>query len=192
MSRAFNPNMDLRTGPGQRGGQPFYTAFGQAYTAYANPTDIIGIRGAAGKIINVRQILILSQSTVQTLMFFNFYRRSALNTNGTPTALTPAKYDSRDPAPSAGVRVYGALPIINDGAAPLISVCSALTNLLTVGKASIGIGGSGLGPTNGLAVDVTKTLHVLENEELVVNLGAAALPGGFTSCVCVQWSETDL
>jgi len=192
MSNVLNPDLVLRGQNGQQAGGRTYVAFLRNFASYATPTDMIGLRGAAGKAITVRFFGMLCQSTAATLKEFFFYRRALLDTLGTPTAITPVPYDTRGVAAAAVFNAYTALPTINDGAAPIIGYANALTAVLTGSPAAISLATSGLSLVVNVNVDIGKPLTILENQELVMNLAGAALPAGFLGCPLAQWVETDL
>lgn len=192
MSNVTNPNAAMRSQSGQLPGGITYVAFLKGYAGYATPTDFIGLRGVAGKAISVRFFGMLCQATAATLAQFYFYRRAALNTNGTPTAITAAKYVSTDPNAGAVFNEYTTAPTINDGAAPLLSYANSSIAALTASPTQVNLGTSGLSVIVNLNIDVGKPLVILENQELVMNFNGVALPAGFLGCPYAQWTETPL
>lgn len=195
MMDLINPDLVLRNALGQEPGSPSYSCFANAaYAGYATPSDMFSIRGVAGKLIQIRFMTFLSQSTAAALVNYYWYKRAALNTGGAPSTATlvSAKADSADPAPAAQPRLYTAAPVIVDAAAPLLSLTRGLTSALTSSPAQLSLAQSGLSLIANVNIDIAKPLCVRENEELVLNFGGAALPAGFSVIPGIQWIEMDL
>lgn len=174
----------------QPNGRSFY-AFREPYVAYATPTDMLSLRNPAGsgKIILPRVMSLLCGSTAAALMKFYWYRRTALNTGGTPTDIVPVKYDSAL-AVAAGVpRVYGAGPVIVDAASP-INVLLASTTALAAAPTNFNSSGGSFGWSLN-AMDFATPLVLHPGEEIAMNLAGAALPAGFTSIAQLSWIEYD-
>lgn len=191
MSEALNPLIVLANKQGLVAGNPTFSAFLSGYTAYATPTDMVAIRGVAGKVISIRNFGLMCGATAATLVTFFWYRRAALNTGGTTTLIPPAKYDSRD-APAAAPFVYTTAPAITDAAAPLIGFSNNSMNANTAAKSPFLLLGQAVTNVVNVDIDLGKPLTVLENEELVLNFNGAALPAGFTSTAMLQWAESNV
>lgn len=181
----------LATAGGIPAGSPTYTVVGTAYGAYATPTDMITIRGAAGKTIAVTALMIAPRATAAALATFRWIKRSTLNTGGTATNPTPIKHDSTDAAAVAQIDVYTAAPTLgtSDGAIGIIILSQPATtsahswfNFPAV--TNISITGDAIS-----AADIRKPIILHENEMLCINLNGDALAAGFTAEYMVKWIE---
>lgn len=166
-----------------------YRVFSPGYAAYATPTDIFGIIGSATKLVIPVGMIVLARSTTGTLLPMDFVRRSTLNAEGTPTALTKLKDDTTDPTPTASVVSYGAAPSALGTSLGVYSTHELATTALTAAPAAftfastIGIPG---------AINFQKPVILRGvNDGLYVNLRGAALPAGFAAYLVVQWIEID-
>lgn len=159
------------------------------YVAYATPTDMFSLRNPlnSGKILIPRIQSMLVGSTAAALMKFFWYRRSVLNTLGTPTDLAALKYDSQGNNPVGVARIYGAAPTINDAAA-IINQFTLSSVVLTAAPANFNTSGGSYGWAFN-EQDFPCPLLIRPGEELAMNLAGAALPGGFTADCQVSWME---
>lgn len=183
MSRVNGLNPNLRT----------YYAISEGYAAYATPQDMFSLINPAGSNVLVipRIHSLLAQSTAATLLKFYWRRRSAINTGGTPTDITPVPYDSGNPiAPQAIARLYGAAPTTS-GAAPIVNYLQLSTAVTTAAPANVNSSGGSYGWALNNS-DFAHPLILRPGEELALNLAGAALPAGFTSVAQVSWMEKPL
>lgn len=183
-----------------------YIAILNNQAGYTNNTDLFSIynpaAAAAPKLIQVRVMGILIQSTTATLIAFKWAKRTSLNTGVTSTLLTPAKMDSNDPAPNGVAQVYTAAPTIVDTTAPIIAYQEALTATLTAAPAVFNTSSGGaFGLLPALTNDIAELLTLRPGEELamnykdaVLNDGTAqtSLPSGNKFTAIVQWTERPL
>lgn len=196
MSGMVNPAILLDNIGGYIGDNPFYQAVGAAYIAYPTPTDMFSLRNpvASGKRLYVRSMTLLVKTTVAAVLNFEYHKRTALNTGGTPTAITAAQFDSRDAVPVGVARVYGSAPVIVDpnSAANLVADQYGLSAVIASTPGNFMINGQGLSIVNAPLQDMCNSLILLEGEELAANFLGVALPAGFTAIPMVQWAEYDL
>jgi hypothetical protein len=90
----------------------FATYFFRAadYVPAATATDVLNIKGAAGKIIYITRISVGGVATAASLYDLYITRRTTANAGGTFTNPVGASADARDPAQSAIVTQYSANP----------------------------------------------------------------------------------
>lgn len=88
---------------------PTYRYAALAFAAVATPTDIIVIQGSATKILIVKLVKLAGAATAAGTMPAQIIRRSAAGTLGSAvlTAVTPARHDSTDDAPTGVVSTVG-------------------------------------------------------------------------------------
>lgn len=191
MSDYLDPRAIMRNNDRVYPGNPSYAGFGANAAPPATPTDMFGLQNPAnsGKIIAVRYFGMLAGATAASLVELFFKRRSALNTNGTPTAITAAKYDSADAAAVGVFQRYTVNPTINDAAAVTCAYMKSQTATLAASYAQMHMFAQGPGGIVNINQDVGKPFVIRPGEELVCNFAGAALPGGFTFIPLAQWAE---
>lgn len=165
-------------------GMRTYFATGIGYTAYATPTDLFTISGAAGKVIRIVQMRLLAQSTTATYTTIHWIKRSTLNTGGTATQPTGFPMDSADAAHSAVINLYTAAP--TTGTVIGRQYHTSLTTLLTSAPSNF--------TANQIATSgsINKTITLRPDESLCCNWNGAALPSGFTAGWDITWTESNI
>lgn len=178
---------------GRTGGMATYVATTTGYTAYATPQDMLSIFGSATKTVAVTRFLLFANATAGALTNFQFIRRSAANSGGTPTALTIIKNDSGNAAATAAPVVYGAAPTpgASAGVFSYVSVTIAATTAAPtpIGPMSASALNGPLGFSTAL-LDLRQPI-ILRGvaEGITLNFVGAALPTGFTANAFVEWVE---
>lgn len=166
---------------------PTYSVYYPGYTAYATPTDLISLSGAAGKLVIPFAFGLLINTTAAGRIDIDFIRRSTLNTGGTPTARTAFKLDSSEADPAAVFNSYGAAPSLGTANGTLVT--AVVTSTVLTSPPGVypftSLFGSNVRPST------VRPLVLRENEMLVANFRGAALPGGFTATVYGMWVEID-
>lgn len=76
----------------------------------ATATDVITLCGSATKTVYVTYIQATADATSASVIDFYVYLRTAANTGGTSTAVTPTKYDQLNASPTATIVKYSANP----------------------------------------------------------------------------------
>lgn len=184
----------LRNGQKIQAGAPTYLAIATVANGslYATPTDLVGLRNpaASGKVIQVRVFTMFVQSTSGTLITLKWYKRSSLDTGGTPITATAAKLDSNDAAPVGVVQYYSAAPTIVDSTPTPVAYQQGLTTATTAAPAAFAVTSPAAMAVNE-SVDLGEPVTLREGEELDVNFGGAALPSGLTYVLGVQWTESN-
>jgi hypothetical protein len=105
-----DPPLELRSNGG-RAGMPTFSANFTGLCAYATPTDLFGICGAANKTVVVAAAYLNMQSTAAALQNISWIKRSTADTSGTPTTLAAIPHDTHDGiTASAVVKTYAAAP----------------------------------------------------------------------------------
>lgn len=91
------------------GAKATYRYSGLAFTPVATPTDFIVIAGSATKTCRIKFISLSGVATAQGLIPLQIVKRSSAGTLGSAvlTAVTAAKQDSNDAAPSCSVSTVG-------------------------------------------------------------------------------------
>ena len=87
-----------------------YRAQVSDFTPAATATDVITICGSATKTVRVVRIQASADATAASVIDFYVFKRTAVNTGGTAAAVTIAKMDSKDAAPTAVVSKYSVNP----------------------------------------------------------------------------------
>lgn len=157
-----------------------YSVFG-TFTPAATPTDVAELRGAAGKIIRLKRIIISGAASAGGNVAVSVIRRSTLNTGGTLVNLPIVTHDTANLAPAAVYRVYSANP-------------SAL------GTSVGALAGSRLHFTHSLEVADRLVIDFSRNndkapvlrsatESFGINLGGATLPGSAALDIWTTWTE---
>lgn len=150
-------------------------------TPAATPTDLLTLKGAAGKIIKVRRIVISGIATTAGNLPISIIKRTAANTGGTSTAPTPAKADSGDSAAAAAVlALYTANPS-GLGAGTTLVARRVFFNLTTaqLDRAVFEFGKDG-----------GKPIYLRgASEWLAINGNGAALPAGCKIDFDIEWTE---
>ena len=62
----------------------------------ATPTDLLVIKGAAGKLIRLKEMIISGTATAASNVLFQLIRRSSPNSGGTNNGITPYSHDILD------------------------------------------------------------------------------------------------
>ncbi|HEY2071665.1 MAG TPA: hypothetical protein VGG48_19050 [Rhizomicrobium sp.] len=168
-----------------------YFATGTGFTAYATPTDVVCIWGGTGRVVYVSTFWIGPQSSSTSLGAWYYVKRSAPDTGGTATTITPVSYDSNNIAPVATVQAYSAAPTLGTSLGN-IRIVLEQSMVLTAGMQAVGLDTFGANtfaqiPT-GISLRQAVTLRSA-SEGLCLNFNGASLPGGFTSTWGVEWTE---
>lgn len=158
-----------------------YSACISDFLPYATATDIVTLIGATGKQITLTQIRFSGTATAATTYGVYLFKRSALDTAGTSTLTSITTHDSNDPAPSAVVKQYSAIPT-GLGAGTMIR-SDHLSLPATAGAAYNQVVwnfGEGVGKC-------PKLLSSLEN--YAINCNGVAVPAGSNIHITIQWTE---
>lgn len=166
-------------------GLPAYFATGTGYTAYATPTDLFCISGAAGKVVRIASMRLHVQTTSGALQTVHWIKRSTANTGGTATQPTGWPVDSSDPAHAAVINLYTAAPTTGTAIGryynpALTTATTAVPGIYTVAQVLSA-------QSTALAKSVTLRGP---DESLCCNWNGAALPAGFTATWEVTWTES--
>lgn len=168
---------------------PTYFAFGTAYAGYANPTDMLVLKGSASKVIRVAIMTLFVTTTAGALQIVKFYKRSAANTAGTASQPTINNLDSGDPAATAVLDLYSVIPSAL-GTGVLIGPPQFATTTVT-GLAPASFALASALAANAITVNKPVTLRGVA-ESLAINWNdGAALPAGFSANYHVAWTESD-
>jgi hypothetical protein len=159
-----------------------YTATLLDFTPAATPTDIACLTGAAGKKITITQISVGCTSSANTFYSFLGYKRTTLNSGGTPSAIAIGQNDSKDPPPSATLVSYGANPTLGTGVllrgGHVTSVGTASTTLPVIPL----VGDYGIRSAKAIILNN-------ENESYCLNCNAQAVPVNMKIRMTIEWTE---
>ena len=150
-----------------------YAALG--FAPVATPTDVILVQGSATKTIRIKRVKLGGVATAAGNMPAQLIKRTSAPTLGSAvlTAITAAKHDSGDPAPSAVVSTVGTANITTPGTA---------AGNFGAGRVQLSAAGSGVAANDQVWEFVTRMdkAPVLRgaSEYLAINFNGAALPGG--------------
>lgn len=92
-----------------RQGVRTYSASG-AVVVPASATDVLTIYGSAAAGVYITRVTVSGFQTTAGLARLALIKRSAIDTGGTPVALTPIPHDAADAAAAATVNTYTAVP----------------------------------------------------------------------------------
>ncbi len=162
------------------GHMPTY-AVGFDLAGYVTPTDLFAIWGSSSKVIRITHINLSGHTTNGSQVDFQLIKRSTANTGGTPSAQAGCAYDRLSPAPTATVNVYGSAPTLGTAAGVIRD--SQLT-LPQPGANSASLLEWTFGTRNTEPLFLRGT-----GDGLALNFLGAALPGGFSVSVTVEWTE---
>lgn len=157
----------------------------QDITPVATATDVLVLTGSATKVIRVTKLSIVGTATAASIYDHYIVKRTAANTGGTSTSVTPAQSDSTDAAQAATLRLYTANPsalgagIAVEGAKTYLSAgatpgAAALPHVYTFGT------------RNDKAIVLRGT-----GESLAFNFGGQAVPAGANLYLSIEWTEDD-
>ena len=157
----------------------------QDITPVATATDVLVLSGSATKVIRVTKVSVVGTATAASIYDNYIIKRTAANTGGTSTSVTPAQSDSADAAATATLKLYTANPsALGTG----ISVEGAKTYL----SAGVTPGAAALphvytfGARNDKAIVLRGT-----GESLAFNFGGQAVPTGANLYLSIEWTEDD-
>lgn len=184
--RSGDRSITLRTEPVQIfAAQPTYVASGAGATAYATPTDVLCITGAANKVVKVYAFQLQMAATAATVVNWSFIKRSTANTGGTSTNPAGVPIDSTNAAATAAVTLYTAVPTPG-------------TSVGTVGYVSATA--PALASTAGVPISLDTPRSTAEFSQPVVlrgvtqmvcaNFGGTAWPSGGIYSWSIRWTET--
>lgn len=178
-------------GAGAAAGNPTYRVGGAGYTAYATPTDLIGIRGSASKTVVVTSMALRIQAGSAALQTISLIKRSTANTGGTVTNPTGVPVDSLQNAATAVVDMYTALP--TSGAAVgtlMIDHVPSNTSANQGGLIQLVIASTGIPQNPFMAGDERRGITLRgAAESIYFNYAGAVLTGGFTALWQFEWYE---
>lgn len=158
------------------------------YTAYATPTDMIGICGSGTKTIVITFMSMRIQSTAAALQNLYFIKRSTADTGGTATNPAGVPYDSTNAAATATVSVYTVVPGALGTAIGTLRVNEATSAVLTGTPTNSSLITNGPSAGNALTPSQPITLRGT-GECLYMNYNGAALTSGFTAGYTIEWEE---
>ncbi|MFA6875729.1 MAG: hypothetical protein WCQ87_03750 [Parabacteroides sp.] len=156
-----------------------YGVSGVANTPAATPTDIVTLYGSATKTVKIKRVTVSGQATTAGSMPVSLVKRTAVNTTGTSSAPSIAKFDSTDGAATATPLLYTANP-------------SALGAGVMVASQTLNMGVAGAADTVYFDFsnrnDKAIYLHGVA-EGLAINLNGATVPTAGTFGYTVEFEE---
>lgn len=166
---------------------PTYAYYALGYTAYATPTDLVCLNNTGSNVVRVVQFTLALSSTAVSQAQIYYVKRSAADTGGTPTTLTPTQEDSADAAPGATLVSYAAAPTLGTSQGN-VSVVEADTTVASGIPAAFTMRSLLLAQLTASSVLKPVVLHA--GEALCANFNGAALPSGFASEIEIEWTES--
>lgn len=154
---------------------------------YATPQDLVCIKGSGTRTVQVTAFSLFIQSTAAALGTVQWVMRSTADTGGTFTTPTIARHDLLDPAGTAEVDVYTALPTPGTSAGTLRFV-TAMTAATTTPPTAFSLVANEPGMWSTTTFQSPITLRG-PAQELCANWNGAAIPAGFTYGYLVEWEE---
>jgi hypothetical protein len=165
-----------------QGTRPTYRFGFNAIGGYTAQTDLIQLVGSASKVIRLTEITIQGNATAGAFYDLLVIKRTTANTGGTATAKTASNADSNDPAQSATLNQYTAVPsglgtgIVFDGGRLYLPPAGAAV-LFTP-----------LGLNYGSHDEKQPTLRGVA-ESICLNFGGVTLPTGLSLYITIEWTE---
>lgn len=152
----------------------------------ANPTDVLVLSGAAGKVIRVTRIGISGKATAAALVDLYITKRTTANSGGTSTNPTATKYDSNSVAPSGVLTLYTA------NAASLGTGSALEGDIIYLPAAAT----PASEPTHwqrdyGAEMTECPTLRGAA-ESISINFAGASLPAGASFYFYIEWTESNV
>ena len=163
-----------------------YRAAILAFTPVATPTDVLVMQGSASRTVRLKRLVVQGAATASGNMPCQILRRSSAGTLGSAvlTALTAAKHDINDPAPTATVSTVGTANLTTLGQS---------AGVLGAGRIQLTAAGSGtvINPLDWEFSTRSDKALVLRgaSDFLCVNLNGAAVPAGGTIDIEIEWEE---
>lgn len=168
---------------------PTYTVYSEGYNAYGNlstPTDMMCLENGGTNYIGVVSFSMQINSTTGTLEEVYFIKRSALDTGGSSSTVTPIKARTSDSASTATFRLFTAAPSLGTAIGTWTGV-SVPTTVATSAPAVYNIFSNN---SNGVPITgVNKTLILSPNEALCMNWNGATWITGAVGRFNAQWVE---
>jgi hypothetical protein len=144
----------------------------------ATATDFFNVAGSASKTVRVTRVQLSGVASSAASVAIQLIRRSSLNTGGTPASATPLAHDTNDTAATATVASYGANPTLGSAVgthrAQQLNLGSNVAGTITWDFT--------LRNAKGLALRGTA-------QSLSLNWGGAAVPGGTSLAIDVEFTE---
>jgi hypothetical protein len=165
------------------GFRPTYRYTAVDLTPVATATDVLVLKGSATKIIRVTRAGILGSATAASIYDLYLTKRTAANTGGTSTAVTPTPSDTTDPAATAVLSLYTANP-----SALGAGITLEATKVYLPNNAVPAASGTERQFTFGTRGDKAPILRGV-NESVAFNFAGAAVPAGASLYLIIEWTE---
>ena len=150
-------------------------------TPVATATDVLELRGVAGKKITVSHISISGTATAASIYDVYITKRTTLNTGGASTNPTATPHSSRCEPHQAVLYLYTANPTLGTG--------TALDgDKVFFPAAATPVGGGGVTYNWGNRGDDKPELNG-PNDALTINFNGAAVPAGASLYITIEWQE---
>jgi hypothetical protein len=159
-----------------------YRAFMFALAPSGVVQDVLQLAGVAGKVIRLKSLIVSGAATAATNMGVYLFKRTALSTGGTPTAVTKVASDTADAAASAVLNHYAAGTATTPGAGGQIDGCRL--NLAPAANGGIDRFQFQYSWLNDKAPLVRSA-----TESLCLSLFGQTMPAGGALDVALSWSE---
>ena len=163
---------------------PTYAATAYDYTPYATATDMFVLQNPAnsGSLLNITQINISGTAQSAATMDVYVFIRTSLNTGGTSSAVTPAKYDSRNGSPKGTALTYSVAPTVPSGSMVVADRIVLPGNNPGVSATIINYDFGNRGGST--------SLHLHPGEQLSISNNGNAVATGATMYFTVEWNES--
>ena len=168
------------------GVKPTYRYAALGFATVATPTDVLVIQGSATKTIRIKRVVLNGVATAAANMPVQIIRRSTAGTLGSAvlTALTAAKHDINDVAPTAVLSTVGTANYTTLG---------TTAGTIGAGRLQLSAAATGLSVTPLLWEFATRNDKALilrgTSDFICLNLNAGAVPLGAVVDIEVQTEE---
>lgn len=159
-----------------------YRAFLFALAPTGAVQDVLQLAGVTGKVIRLKSVIVSGTATAATNIGLYLFKRTALSTGGTPTAVTKVASDTADPAASAVLNHYAAGSATTPGAGGMIDGCRL--NLAPAAN-----GGIDRFLFQYTWLNDKAPLVRAATESLCVSLNGQSMPAGGAIDIALTWTE---
>jgi hypothetical protein len=185
MHKALHAFVDANQNVALEGRQQTYSIGIEDYAPYATPTDIFLLQGSATRTIKISKIRISGASTAASSMDLYLLKRTADNTGGTRAsqAADVVKHDTLDDAATAVPFTYSVIPTALGAGKTFRTRARHYFSRLAAADIS---------DEFIVDFDIHRSKPIILRgvvEQLAINLGGAAVPGGLQLYINVEWVE---
>lgn len=159
-----------------------YSAAISGFTPAATATDFFMIIGSGTKTVRVTRIELSGVASLPSNVTVLLIKRISANSGGTAATVTPAQHDSNDSAPTAVVSSYSANPTTGSSGGLVRAATLDLGDTSNTALSEVVAWDFSTRNSEGLVLRGVGQAYVL-------NFNGAAVPGGMSITIDVEWTE---